>query len=206
MKKIIFLTLLIFFPCIINAECDYKTEKNITSLSLYVDYSYEYIEEDNAFNIYIYNLQNIFGVSYNGKTYFKNQDDIVVIDKIPLGTNIELSIFSTETECSGKLYRTISFILPFLNPYYNSNECVGYDHLAVCYSRFLNFEISYNTFKNTIKREEASKNQIENKTNIFEEVIKFLKNNYIKISIVLVVTVIGIIISKNKYRKRTHGF
>lgn len=205
MKKILFLILLLY-PIIINAACDYENEKNMTSLSLYIDYAYEYNESTNSFDINIYNLQNIFSIEYAGN-YYTPQNNKAIINNIKPGTSMRLTVFgSGDSLCSGKSFRTINLSLPFLNPYYESEECSGYENLTVCYSRFLNFNLSYTTFKNALKREEEYLAPTIEEPSIFDNVITFFKNNFIKIILLILTTAITFFIYKNKFRKTKHGF
>lgn len=206
MKKVLFVCLFLFFPCILNAECDYKTEKNITSLSLYIDYSYEYNEESKLFDIIIYNLQDLFAVSYMGEIY-TSSDNKVFIKNINPGTNVILNIYSTgKTDCSGKQYRQINIIIPYINPYYDSKQCENYKKLAVCYSRFLNFNISEETFKSAITDKQKNNNTIvKEETNSFDNIFEFITKYYIKFLLVIVTTLLSFTIYKNKYRKKRHG-
>lgn len=206
MKKVLFLCLFMFFPYILDAECDYKTEKNITTLSLYVDYSYEYNEGSGLFDITVYNLQNLFAVSYNGNSYIPT-DNKVLINNINPGNSIILNIFNTgNSQCTGKQYRIINITVPYINPYYNSKQCENYKEFAVCYSRFLNFDISETTFKNAITEKQKNNNStIEEEVNSFDNVFKFITKYYIKFILVIVTTLISFVIYKNKYRKKRHG-
>lgn len=202
MKKVLFLCIILFLPNMIIAECDYKTEKNMTSLSLYVNYNYNYNESTKLFDITVYNLQDIFILSYNSKIYYA-EDNKVNISDISLGTEVSFSIIGSES-CSGQTFRNIKFTTPFLNPYYGSEACKEYPDNSVCYSRFLNFNISRVTFENAIKREEKSEQEeVIDDTNY---VLEFLKNNYIKIIIVLLTSTFWILRYKSKYRKSKHGF
>lgn len=208
MKKVLLLCLCLFFPCALNAECDYKTEKNMTSLSIYVDYDYTYNEETEKFDVTVYNLQNIFAFYYGGNTYSPNTDKKAYIFNIEPGTNMELEVFGTGVSlCSGKSFRKIKINIPYINPYYNSEECEGYSNTTVCYSRFLNFRISQVTFKNALHREEEKiDSEKENKFDIFLNILNFIKKYYVKIVIITVTTVLSVLIYKNKYRKSKHGF
>ena len=205
MKKIFFL-LILLFPCFVNASCDYETEKNMTSLSLYVDYSYEFNEGTELFDLYLYNLQNIFSIEYDSNFYVP-EDNEVVISNIEPGSNITLSVFgSVSSLCSGKNFRTIYLSIPFINPYYESKECEDYKKMSVCYSRFLNFDLSYTTFKNALKREEVKDEEINDEHILLNGIINFFKKYYIKIILLIVTSIITFIVFKNKFRKSKYGF
>lgn len=207
MKKILFVCLFFVFPFVLNAECDYKTEKNITSLSLYIDYSYEYNEETQLFDITVYNLQDLFAVSYNNNIY-SSIDNKALISNISPGTNIELIIFSTgNSQCSGKQYRIINIPIPYINTYYNSKECESYKNLPVCYSKFLNFTISESTFKNAITEKENNNDTIieNNEENLINNILDFIAEHYIKFLLAVFTTLMSYIIYKNKYRRKRHG-
>lgn len=203
-KLLLFITL--FFPFLLEAECDYKSEKELSELSVYIDYSYEYNEEKNNFDVTITNLQNLFSVNYNNKKYDINSK--ITINNIELGENIQIDIKgSVYSNCPNQSFRTLSISLPYLNPYHNSEKCKGYESLSVCYSKFLNFKISSETFKNALKREQEEQKTEESKIDkILENIFSFIKTNYIKILLVLVTSTIWFIIYKNKYRKSKHGF
>lgn len=203
-KLVLFITL--FFPLILNAECDYKSEKELSELSIYIDYSYEYNEVKNDFDVTITNLQNLFSVEYNNKKYDLNNK--ITINSIELGENIQIDIKgSVYSNCPNQSFRILNISLPYLNPYYNSDKCKGYEKLSVCYSRFLNFKISSETFKNALKREQKEQQNEETKINqILESVFSFFKENYIKILLVVITSIIWFVIYKNKYRKSKHGF
>lgn len=207
MKKVLFMIIVIFFPFVINAECDYKEEKNVTSLSVYINQGYVYNEDTKSFDVYFYNLQNMFAIKYDSKSYVQDKDNRAVIRNVPIGTSMEIEIFTSgDTDCRGKTVRNITINLPYLNPYYGSNECIKYPTLTVCYSRFLSFDISYTTFKNALKREDEKQVVEIKEPGFFEIAIKFITNNYIKILLISGTTVISLLFYKRKYRKSKHGF
>ena len=207
MKKII-LTILLFisFTNILNASCTYKEKREINTLASYVNYDYNY--ENNRFNVTIYNLKDNLVVNYNGALSKTNDESI--IENIKEGASLKINILAGEGTCEGETLRTITINIPYVNPYYNSDECKGRNDLTVCTSRFLDYKISESTFNSLINKRVVSEDIIEEKVEEVEKtfvdkVMELFEQIYIPVILVIISSTITYIVLKPIYRKIKHG-
>ena len=212
MKKL-FLLLLCIFPIFIYAEetnCSYSKQVSLQTLAVHVNYSYEYSESGKTFSIVFNNVvDGIILTGTNANIKIKEDNKVVVQYLKPGSTFVAYINGSNDSGCGDITLRTIRINLPYVNPYYNTSACKGYEELAVCKSRFLDYEVTSSIFNRSVQNYKSQKQnedkEVKEKT-LFEDVITFTKKYYIEILLVLMGTVPTILIGNSKLRKARHGF
>lgn len=213
MKKVI-LILSLLFPILLTAEettCDYSKQVALQSLAVHVNYSYEYSESAKTFSIIFNNVvDDILLIATNADVKY-NENKQVIVQNLSSGTTFTASIVgSNKSGCNGVSLRTIRINIPYVNSYYNTSYCNGYEELSVCKSRFLDYDMTSTIFNRSIQnynieKKKRESQEVEEKS-IFDNAITFLKTYYIEIGLVLLGTVPTIIIGNAKLRKIKHGF
>lgn len=213
-KFLIVLSFFIFGINVYNAECSYKDLRELNTFAAYVESSYKYNEETGLFDLTITNLGNkayITGENTIGDFYYPVNGQ-VSITNLELGTTYRYTVgASANTNCVGEILRTLTVRIPYKNNYYGSEACVGHEDLNVCNSRFLDYELSLNTFMGLLnKKTDSNKKEEENKQEeektLIDRVIDVVSSIYIKVIIVVVTSIILISIYEVIIRKIKHGF
>ncbi|MEG2457345.1 MAG: hypothetical protein RSB41_00385 [Bacilli bacterium] len=215
MKKIIFILLLSFFPLLLHAKCGYEEQNKLNTLASYVEY--DYIQnKDNTFNITLTNIVPFLEVEYNNNI-ISSTNNQVVIHNLKEGQNLNFKILSSSSSpCLNSFLRSINITLPYINDYYNTELCLGYEKLQVCSSALLNYKVTYDIFVSAKEKyDEQNKEEEEiitkptetkkQKENIFSPIIKFIKMNYIKIILVAITSIISYSIFNRIYSKKRYG-
>ncbi len=218
MKKVMLFGVLFFSNIIfLNAECSYKELKELNSLASHVSTHYDYNESTGKFSMTILNLPSSLFVTEGNSVYNSNGSEAVVTDLDP-GTQFRATVVSSSSNnCSGKNLRSLSVNIPYLNPYYGNNRCIGHENLIVCNNRFLDYELSYKTFSNLINKDiidkqnkqkednDNKKEKINNQEHFLDKSIKFLQKIYIPLIIVIVTSFVTFGICSVIFRKVKHG-
>lgn len=213
MKKIVLLIIMIFsFNIVLNAECDYTEKVNLITLSSYVDYDYEYMT-DNTFKLTFYNVTPEMKLIYNNIEY-ASVSNTVELSSLIEGKSMKVSIKGSDaSECADLDLRVINLTIPYVNPFYGSNRCIGHENLNVCSNKFLQYKITENEFlrlidksENDNKKDDATDDApvIVEKT-FFEKVADFAKKAWIPVVLVIVTSAITFGIFSTIYRKVKHG-
>lgn len=212
MKKIIFIILLL--PVVVFAEasdeCTYSDQVTLQSLAVHVNYAYEFNEDNETFSLIFNNVVDDIIIVYSNIDISTNDNNQVIIKNIKPGTSFTASIKGSYTNaCTNVSLRTIRINVPYVNPYYNTNACIGYEEVSVCKSKFFDYEITASIFKNTIEtylKGLEEKNEQPADETIIDNVTNFFKNYGIQIALVLVSVIPTIIIGNIMLRKAKHGF
>ena len=213
MKKIVMLIVMIFgFDMILNAECDYTEKVNLITLSSYVDYNYEYMS-DNTFKLTFYNVTPEMKLIYNNIEYAPANES-VELNSLEEGKSMKVSIKGSDTsECAMLDLRVINLTIPYVNPFYGSNRCIGHESLNVCSNKFLQYKITESEFLRLIDKAEDDnkKGDVVNDEPVvkdlkfFEKVVDFAKKAWIPVLLVIVTSGITFGIFSTIYRKVKHG-
>lgn len=213
MKKIVMLIVMIFsFNMILNAECDYTEKVNLITLSSYVDYNYEYMS-DNTFKLTFYNVTPEMKLIYNNIEYAPTNES-VELNSLEEGKSMKVSIKGSDTsECAMLDLRVINLTIPYVNPFYGSNRCIGHESLNVCSNKFLQYKITESEFLRLIDKSENDNKKddviddepvIVEKT-FFEKALDFIKKAWIPVLLVILTSGITFGIFSTIYRKVKHG-
>lgn len=213
MKKIVMLIVMIFsFNMILNAECDYTEKVNLITLSSYVDYNYEYMS-DNTFKLTFYNVTPEMKLIYNNIEYAPANES-VELNSLEEGKSMKVSIKGSDTsECAMLDLRVINLTIPYVNPFYGSNRCIGHESLNVCSNKFLQYKITESEFLRLIDKSENDNKKddviddepvIVEKT-FFEKALDFIKKAWIPVLLVILTSGITFGIFSTIYRKVKHG-
>ena len=213
MKKIVMLIVMIFsFNMILNAECDYTEKVNLITLSSYVDYNYEYMS-DNTFKLTFYNVTPEMKLIYNNIEYAPTNESVELYS-LEEGKSMKVSIKGSDTsECAMLDLRVINLTIPYVNPFYGSNRCIGHESLNVCSNKFLQYKITESEFLRLIDKSENDNKKddviddepvIVEKT-FFEKALDFIKKAWIPVLLVILTSGITFGIFSTIYRKVKHG-
>ena len=193
-------------------DCDSTDIKRLRVLANDVDISYEYnddIYDNDGFKIYdtykivVSNLSDELYV-IESKTNldlrsYSVVDGSITIDRLYSG-NKSFKIYSKN--CSNKLLKTYSIKLPKFNNYSTDPNCEGHEDIEVCQKFYDSSNIDYYEFMEMINNND-NKDADGNKSKDENKYIKFIKDNYIYISIgggVLIIIIIVLIILRHKKR------
>ena len=213
MKKIVMLIVMIFgFDMILDAECDYTEKVNLITLSSYVDYNYEYMS-DNTFKLTFYNVTPEMKLIYNNIEYAPANES-VELSSLEEGKSMKVSIKGSDTsECAMLDLRVINLTIPYVNPFYGSNRCIGHESLNVCSNKFLQYKITESEFLRLIDKSEndnkpddvTDDKPVVKELTFFEKVVNFVKKAWIPVVLVIVTSGITFGIFSTIYRKVKHG-
>lgn len=213
MKKIVMLIVMIFgFDMILDAECDYTEKVNLITLSSYVDYNYEYMS-DNTFKLTFYNVTPEMKLIYNNIEYAPANES-VELSSLEEGKSMKVSIKGSDTsECAMLDLRVINLTIPYVNPFYGSNRCIGHESLNVCSNKFLQYKITESEFLRLIDKSESDNKPddvtddkpVVKELTFFEKVVDFVKKAWIPVVLVIVTSGITFGIFSTIYRKVKHG-
>ena len=214
MKKFMFIiSLFMISPLVFKAECTYKDLRELNTFAAYVETSYKYNEETKLMDLTVTNLGNKAYIKDEYGGYFAPEDGTAFIDKLYLGQTYKISVMaSQDTNCPNENLRVIYVRIPYKNPYYNNTGCVGHENLSVCNSRFLDYQISWETFLSLLKKDSENSNIKEpdeepvKELTFMEKVVEFVSEIYIKVIVVTVTLIITISIYSVILRKVKHGF
>ena len=200
------------FNMILNAECDYTEKVNLITLSSYVDYNYEYMS-DNTFKLTFYNVTPEMKLIYNNIEYAPTNES-VELNSLEEGKSMKVSIKGSDTsECAMLDLRVINLTIPYANPFYGSNRCIGHESLNVCSNKFLQYKITESEFLRLIDKSENDNKKddviddepvIVEKT-FFEKALDFIKKAWIPVLLVILTSGITFGIFSTIYRKVKHG-
>lgn len=210
MKKSLFFIILLVLPFFVNAECTYSEKYELNALSSYIDSSYQYNEETGLFTVRLVNVDDRLEIRYES-TVLNAEDGIVLLDNIEPGSRLSLDVYSTiYNECYNEYLRVVYISVPYYNRFYGSILCEGHEHLDICNSKFLDYQISNETFililnneDFTLEKEEQSPT-ISGNSKWYEEFIVVLQDYYLKIIISIVTTILTVSICNVIYRKVKH--
>lgn len=200
------------FNMILNAECDYTEKVNLITLSSYVDYNYEYMS-DNTFKLTFYNVTPEMKLIYNNIEYAPANES-VELNSLEEGKSMKVSIKGSDTsECAMLDLRVINLTIPYVNPFYGSNRCIGHESLNVCSNKFLQYKITESEFLRLIDKSESDNKPddvtddkpVVKELTFFEKVVNFVKKAWIPVVLVIVTSGITFGIFSTIYRKVKHG-
>lgn len=218
MRKFLLLLVCIFgFMNVFSAECDNAELKKLNTLANYIEYSYAFNENTSKFDITFINVPEELYIVNDFKRYDSNNGNVVVTG-IDQGSDIKYEVYSSiNAECVTQYLRVIRVNVPYLNNFFGSNACSGYENMSECNNKFLNYELTEAIFKRRISDENdrrKNQNEINDPNDIidvsieltfFERGVNYIKEYYIPVILVIVSSVITLIICNIIYRKVKHG-
>lgn len=204
-KKLLILVLL--FPMIVNAACNYDKHKQYEDLAPNITYDNNYSKSANKYNIVIYSIFSNLYVTYGGVKYTPDSENKVTISNINPGVDAKISIFANDGCAEIKI---IYVSLPYYNQYYGSEACRGYEKIPQCSSQFTSSLITkellekakYN-YDNAIPQPEDPEPEVE--PGLFDKILDFVKTWGIKILLAVVTIFVTSTLFSIKFRKIKHG-
>lgn len=199
MKKIIFSIFLsiIMIPSI-KASCTDDEMIKLSKLANNINVKEFYNKNNQSFSVKISNISREFVISYNGEEYF--EDIEFQIDNVSSGSN-KFIIYAQDKTCTSDSLVTKYINLPYENPYYDKDECIGLEDYTYC-ERWINSKISYETWYSKVKsykenkKEEIKNENIVNESNV-DKIKRFLTNlyvNYYFIILPVIIIILGVVI------------
>lgn len=199
MKKLILILLLL--PSIIKATCTTDEIKKNRNLASNISTYYEYNEEQNTFDVTIYNISSRLKIKNNNDTYYSDIEGIgqAKINNINPGTMITLGVYAKEGDCSDYRVQTIYVNLPYYNKYYKEEICKNNTN-KLCSKWANTSNYTYEQLSQAVKQEEEiitpPQPEIEKKSYTF---LSFLEDFYIPILLLIIVSgSIGIYVLNKK--------
>ncbi len=215
-KYLLILLICIIFPTTImgetstNSGCDYKREVELNKLASKISYERVYSKDKGTFNITLYNVISDLYLKYENELYYGDENNEVTIKDIQEGEYMNVVVYSSGSSCYSSLM-TIYITIPYFNPFYDSDDCDGYDTiLTVCSSQFLTYRIDAQILKDAI---DNYNNKIYNEpepvkqkdTSIINGVKEFISLWGMKIILVVVTVGLSVWYFQVKLRKVKHG-
>lgn len=211
MKRFIFaFVLLLAFPLIVNAECDYTEFVRLKQIASNVNTSYEYItnEAGSSFAITLSNLTSEIYVhdDYFVNNYYYDGNSDLVLNNYSAGSTVKYDIYTTNSKCKNPFLFSIYVNLPTRNAFYGDPLCDGISNYKYC-QKWFKTDISYDQFQKIIteyKNSLLNGNEKEEKEEILapsfgEIIIDFISKYYLYIfSAVVVIGIVTISILKKK--------
>lgn len=135
MKKcftyVFMLFLLIVLPIKVNAICDNSRKTELQKIAGNVTYGYDYIKENDTFNITITNLNPNIYIDDNGTIYRYSNSNELTIGGYKPGDNIRLYVYDTEY-CNASALNILYINLPVKNKYYGTEICSDTQEYNLC--------------------------------------------------------------------------
>ena len=211
MKKILFL-LVLLFPILINASCDYSKLDEYNKLSSNIDYELNYDTNSKKYNVTFSNVYEKIYIVHNEKIYMANSKNEITIKNIDEGVYLDIRIYAPLEDCDSFI-RTIKVVTKYYNQFYNTKECENYKKdLNICKEEFLTYKPNIDllnsaieNYKKSYKEEEKSRESIVEEHTILENIKEFIMNWGIQLTVGLIVSIITVIFFKAKFRKIKHG-
>lgn len=197
-------SILFILPYKVNAECSDSETIRLSNISNNINISYIYNDSQKKFTIKFTNLTKeiIIKDIYNNKKY--NVNDELIIKNYTSG-NYKFNIYSNN-KCSNEILNTKYIKLPYLNRFYDSDECKGIENYSYCnkwvpspfeYDKFIK---NINEYRNNLKKDEIVNKK--NKENMFDKIrklsIEIYANYYFIILPIFIGTLLIIIFVKRK--------
>lgn len=190
-KKI--LLLMLIFPISVKAACTSKELTRLKNFSSNINTYYDYNEQDNKFNVTVYNLSNELKIiNENNNNTYQTNDKIgkISIENLNPGDDIKLRAYPKAGECSEYITRTIYVNLPYYNKYYKDEVCKN-NSSNLC-SKWVNTSgYTHEEFVNKVKKEQQQEEIITpepepvvNKYGFFD----FLSDFYILILLLIIIS------------------
>lgn len=196
-------------PNVNNKECDYDELSLATKLMQEVNYEVNYNKKNNTFDVTFYNVVDMIYFEYLNNLYYGDDNNEVIIKGLKEGSKAKIKISTSVSNCSSNF--TNKYVnVPFVNKYFKSEICEGYEHLKPCGAEFLEYENNLSIVKNAIENDNKGispddKDKLEVEKTFLMSVISFIKNWWLKIIIMILVTIITVMIYNSRYRKLKHG-
>lgn len=211
-KLLILIISLLFIPCTVLAEeCTSDQINRYKKLANEIQTTFDYVEDSEGvkFNINFYNVyKELYLVDY--KTFdslaiYKNTNSPIIAQGYAPGKTYSLSVLNDGSTCEQTIITRISVTTPNYNKYYSDPLCEGIETYSYCQKWSNIGNVSYDEFKKNVsnykKQKEPTKTDDNNKPedNTVNRVRSFVANNYIYITLgVVLIALIIVIIYKRK--------
>lgn len=204
-KKV--LLVLLLFPVIVNAACNYDKHKQYEGLSSQITYETNYSKGSDSYTVIIYSIFSNMYVSYNNKKYNPTSDNKVTITGIQPGTTATIDVFANDGCAEIKV---IFISADYYNPYYGSAECRGYEDIPQCSSQFTTSRITKEIVEQAKYNHDNAIEQYNpepepEEPTLFEKIKEFIGSWGIKIVLAAVTTFVVSTLFSIKFRKIKHG-
>ena len=199
MKRLLFLLVILYILISITnvnaASCSYQEKKELKELAKKVEVGYEYDQNNDVFNLSVYNLSDKVAIETYDFYYNKSIKNYVSV--VP-GNNLKISVIGGKgSNCYSEELRIISVNLPNRNYYYGIDDCKGHENFKLCRKW-------YDT--STMSLEEVSqkiKESYKDEPSLIKTIFNFIANNFVYIivfaaSVALTVVIIVYVKKKNK--------
>lgn len=215
MKKyrctMLFILLFILSPITINgATCANSDKVKYQSLAKNISVSYDYIEENEntTFNATFTNIPESFYIkNLDTKQIYNYTGSEMVIGGLEQGKNYRYGIYTTNIGCDNTLLYTHYLNLPYYNPYYKDELCIGIENFKYC-NKWIKKQVTYEEFRENVekyleKNDSIQKEESIQNSNLFNKIVEIYLKYYILI--LPIVIIVGIIIIK-RYNKKQDLF
>lgn len=215
MKRKILLTLISFitFTSEIYAECTNEDFNNFKKISDEYKVTYEYNQETKLYDITFYDpapekYTFVINGAADGEFKIKDKNNYTYVGISPGDYKITIKGI---TDACQDVFKTINLNLPKYNKYSEDPLCKGNEEFVLCQPTY-DKDIDYDTFKERIevykktKAENNIKNNDNNSKTKENDVINYIKDNIVQISLIaillILIVIITISISKRKKKSR----
>ena len=204
-KKILVLVLL--FPLIVNAACNYDKHAQYENLASNITYETNYSKGSNSYSVVVYSIFSNMYVSYNNKKYSPDSENKVTISGISPGTTAAIDVYANDGCPEIKM---IYITADYYNRYYGSEECRGYEMLPQCSSQFTSSLITKEIVEQAKynydhPQEQYTPKEAPKEPSLYEKIKAFIESWGIKIILVVVTTFVASTLYNAKFRKIKHG-
>lgn len=208
MKKyftyVFMLFLLIVLPIKVNAICDNSRKSELQKIAANITYGYDYIKENDTFNITITNLNPNIYIENNDKVYrYSNSNELTLSGYKP-GDNMRLYVYDSEY-CSVSALNILYINLPVKNKYYGTEICSDAQEYNLC-QMWTNNNLTENEMRekiNNYKKTDSVYDETE-QIDVKNYALELLIDIYIKYYfIILPLIIIICVFSMYKLSKKT---
>lgn len=211
MKKWLIVILLVMFPMVLKAECNYKKHTEYAEYASRITYEKEYSMGESKFKIQFYNVISGLYFKIDKEIYSPDENDIITLNGVAEGKKLEIYVYGKDG-CAAQV-SNITVSLPYYNPYYGTDICKGYEQLTLCSSNFTPtkatkqmIEKTKQTYDNIIIQDkDPEEEQKKNKKSISKIVWDIFVKYVSKVLLALLSTGLSVLYYNNKLMKVEHG-
>lgn len=215
-KFLLVLICMISFINIYNAECNNSELKKLNTLANYIESSYEFNESTGKFDVIFINVPDELYIVNDFKRYDPS-NGIVRVSNVEQGADIKYEVYSSiNAECVTQYLRVMRVSVPYLNKFFGTESCNGYENIDECNNKFLNYELTSNILNKRKVEEDIRRNQnkdddkkndvnVNPNPSVLDKLTIFTKEYWLPVLLVIVSSSITFIICNIIYRRVKHG-
>lgn len=197
--KFLLLFVLLFFPFMVKAECDYQRINDLSKIANNVKLSNFY--DNNSFTVIVSNLSSdLYAVDFLGNTYYGGEEKRINFSS----GDVSFEIYSNDSSCQGEMLAVKEITLPVFNVYSNRSECLEYPEFKYCV-KWGDFKINDDQFLSELDKYKLTfKSQIVKKDDeydLFSYVFSLFSNN---IFLIFLFTLIILLILFLLFKRKTY--